>query len=416
MTQKIFVTDAQIKAARMLVDLDRELGRETDEATRAIAAMGRDDDEPPSPAGRRGPPHRTWEADVSRSGTSFWVTLNRKQRDQLRSVGTWRTFPVGAVLMREGDPADHVIVILGGRAKVSVDSGGREHVLALRGVGQLIGERAAQSVNVRSATVTALEMVWALVVQTRDFAAFTMVHPDVLTVLENQLWNRLSEEPPRPGPRPRGWRRFHASRAPARPDAGLPGPDLTAGRPQHRPEPLTGENRTVLLSAPVGFGSGPRTDDDRALIRRELRGMMDAAVRGISDVRTEDRGDGLLTMLPAAVSSEEVMRLLARLAAALERHNRDRRDSARFELRLTVNVGPVSRGSSGFSGEAVNIAANCWTLRSSRRPWPTRKPAWASSSRRSSTRPSSDPTGTWTKSLATPKYRSRSKTPTPRPG
>jgi hypothetical protein len=80
-------------------------------------------------------------------------------------------------------------------------------------------------------------------------------------------------------------------------------------------------------------------------------------VRGISEVRTEDRGDGLLTVLPAAVSSEEVMRLLARLAAALERHTRDQRDSARFQLRLAVNVGPVSRGSSGLSGEAVTIAA-----------------------------------------------------------
>jgi hypothetical protein len=51
------------------------------------------------------------------------------------------------------------------------------------------------------------------------------------------------------------------------------------------------------------------------------------------------------------------MRLFAGLAAALERHNRDQRDSARFQLRLAVNVGPVSRGSSPLSGEAVNIVA-----------------------------------------------------------
>jgi len=37
MTEKIVVTDAQVKAAQMIVDHDRAVGRETDEATRKIA-------------------------------------------------------------------------------------------------------------------------------------------------------------------------------------------------------------------------------------------------------------------------------------------------------------------------------------------------------------------------------------------
>lgn len=37
MTEKIVVTDAQVKAAQMIVDRDRAIGRETDEATRMIA-------------------------------------------------------------------------------------------------------------------------------------------------------------------------------------------------------------------------------------------------------------------------------------------------------------------------------------------------------------------------------------------
>jgi uncharacterized protein YegP (UPF0339 family) len=37
MAEKIVVTDAQVKAAQMIVDRDRATGRETDEATRKIA-------------------------------------------------------------------------------------------------------------------------------------------------------------------------------------------------------------------------------------------------------------------------------------------------------------------------------------------------------------------------------------------
>jgi CRP-like cAMP-binding protein len=353
MTQKIFVTDAQVKAARMLVEINRDLGRETDDATLVIASHGRDDDEPPSRPGQRGHPDQAGETGSIRSDVNFWDVLDPKQQDQLRSVGAWQTFRAGAVIMREGEPADYIVVILGGRAKITVYRDGRERVLAFRGIGQLIGERAAQRVNVRSATVTALEMVWALVVQTRDFAAFTMGHQDVLKFLDDQTFERLTEERPRSGRGAGGWRRL--GRRPAPPDR--PGHDRMAESSRHRPGRMTDENRTVLLSDVVGFDAGKRTDGDRAVISQALRGMMETALQGISDARTEDRGDGLLTVLPAAVSPEEMRNLLAVLPAALERHNRDQRDAVRFQVRIAVNVGPVSGRSGSLTGEAIDIAA-----------------------------------------------------------
>ena len=258
--------------------------------------------------------------------------------------------------MREGDKGDHVIVILGGRAKVSVNRNGRERVLAVRGLGELIGERAAQDVSVRSATVTALEMVWALVVQTEDFARFIKDHPPVVNILQDQIWKRLTEGPPTVRPQ---WRLASPPRcAGARTSGREPwrGPAFTGP-----PRTLAGENHTILLSDVVGFGPGTRTDDDRAVIREALRTMMNAALKGISEVRTEDRGDGFLTVLPPAVATEEIMRrVLAELPAALEQHNRDQRDSRRFQLRLAVNVGPVSGDAGRVSGEAVDITA--WLL------------------------------------------------------
>ena len=49
-------------------------------------------------------------------------------------------------------------------------------------------------------------------------------------------------------------------------------------------------------------------------------------------------------------------RLLGKLPAALERHNRTRPEPVRFKLRLAVSVGPVVNDM-GVSGEAIIVAA-----------------------------------------------------------
>jgi hypothetical protein len=75
-------------------------------------------------------------------------------------------------------------------------------------------------------------------------------------------------------------------------------------------------------------------------------------------VWSEDRGDGLLTVIPPAVSTGLVLqRLLGEMPTTLEAHNRAHRASARFQLRLAVNVGPVVSDAVGVSGEAIIVVA-----------------------------------------------------------
>ena len=128
-------------------------------------------------------------------GVVFWGALDPVEREAFRSVAVSRTFAAGARLIQEGDRADHVIVILGGRTKICIEENGNERVLAERGPGQLVGERGALQVSVRSASVIALETVQALVVRTTDFAAFISAHPAVLKIVESQLYDRLTERP-----------------------------------------------------------------------------------------------------------------------------------------------------------------------------------------------------------------------------
>jgi hypothetical protein len=113
---------------------------------------------------------------LNRPQPSFWEALRPAEREQFKSSAELRTFAAGARLMREGETANHVMVILTGQTEVRVNDRGTERVLARRGPGQLIGERAALQVNVRSATVVTLDTVRALVMQTEDFAAFLNRH------------------------------------------------------------------------------------------------------------------------------------------------------------------------------------------------------------------------------------------------
>ena len=86
--------------------------------------------------------------------------------------------------------------------------------------------------------------------------------------------------------------------------------------------------------------------------------MTQMAMRGFPDARSEDRGDGFLTVVPPDISTARVLdQLLKELPSALDLYNGSQRESARFKLRLAVNVGPVVTDMSGVSGEAIIVAA-----------------------------------------------------------
>ena len=198
---------------------------------------------------------------ASRSNSvNFWESLYPTEREALRSIASWRTFAAGARLMEEGDRADYVMVILGGRVKICVDENGAERVLAVRGLGQLVGERGALKVSMRSATVIALDMIWALVVQTKDFAAFISAHPRVLDIVQNQLYQRRCEGRVDYRRADLGGVQADATGSAA---ADQPDDDHRARHSRRPSQLLNGENCTVFLTDVVGLGPRMRTDSDR---------------------------------------------------------------------------------------------------------------------------------------------------------
>lgn len=294
----------------------------------------------------RAPAPSAWGlADATGRGipsVNFWNSLDLAERQAFTAVADERTFARGARLMHEGEQADRVMLIRAGRTQIIVQGVSGERVITERGPGQLVGERGALRVNVRSASVVALEMVRALVMTTEDFASFVSAHPRILDVIESQIYDRLTE-----GPTVHdlsGW-------------PGVPPPE-PVDRPsaEHpRQHALTGENCTVLLTDVVAFGAHDRNDRDRRIIRRGSLEMTQASLGVLWEACiSEDRGDGLLIVVPPDVPTARIMERLHReLPGELALHNRTYGEQARIRLRVAVNVGPVMGDPLGMSGEAI---------------------------------------------------------------
>jgi len=105
-----------------------------------------------------------------------------------------------------------VMIIDSGWVKVSVRDGNEagEKILAVRGQGDVVGERAALTTQVRSATVTALDEVSAMVVPADRFAEFLRGHPRAVEVLQREVKERQEEDRARlfPGERAGAERRL----------------------------------------------------------------------------------------------------------------------------------------------------------------------------------------------------------------
>ena len=133
-----------------------------------------------------------WERPTARS---FWNALADPEREALAAAGVEEFFRAGAVLCRAGEDTSQVTIIDSGWVKVSVtDANGGEKILAVRGQGDVVGERAALTTQVRSATVTALDEVSAMVVPAERFAEFLRGHPRAAEVLERQVTERREED------------------------------------------------------------------------------------------------------------------------------------------------------------------------------------------------------------------------------
>ncbi|MET9699648.1 Crp/Fnr family transcriptional regulator [Streptomyces sp. NPDC006529] len=103
----------------------------------------------------------------------FLARLEDADGAALRALGHEVTYPARATLLHQDEPTAHVLLVLRGWTKVTAaHANGYQALLALRGPGDIIGESAALTRRPRSATVTALERVHAVVIEHETFRAY----------------------------------------------------------------------------------------------------------------------------------------------------------------------------------------------------------------------------------------------------
>jgi hypothetical protein len=294
---------------------------------------------PPETHGNSGSPQQgRTSAKESKTMVNFWESLTADQKRAFRAKAHERVFAAGARLMQEGGHGDHVAVIRSGLTEIRVCENGTERVVAVRGPGQLIGERAALEVNPRSATVVALQTVVALVMRTADFAAFISTYPAVLKLVENQIFTRMRES--------------RGDQEPADGQLALAG---KIGYPGAGPSRLTGQNCTVVRTDVVEFGAAVRDAEAHKIIKKALPAMTQLALGPVWDMcRCEDRGDGLLVIVPPDVPTALVIeRLVTMLPPQLKRHNLTYSAASRIQLRLAIEVGPIEDTEFGVTGRSI---------------------------------------------------------------
>jgi hypothetical protein len=134
---------------------------------------------------------------------------------------------------------------------------------------------------------------------------------------------------------------------------------LRSGRPRRFFSESRLEHRSIIVVDIAGSARWNNRDQLRA--REALMGAIHTAIRAAglfpADVALEDRGDGMILLIPASVSKVDLLDpILPCLAEAIHAHNAGVDPELRIQLRVSVHAGEVHRDAHGWVGTDLNTA------------------------------------------------------------
>jgi CRP/FNR family transcriptional regulator, cyclic AMP receptor protein len=122
---------------------------------------------------------------------SLFEEVSPADLKQVAALASERMYPEAAELVRQGDPGDELYIIVSGNVLVMMN--GRQ--VAVRSVGDCVGEMAILTREPRSATLIANGEVRVLCVERRDFQAMLRDRPEIGLAVIRTLAQRLREQP-----------------------------------------------------------------------------------------------------------------------------------------------------------------------------------------------------------------------------
>ena len=117
---------------------------------------------------------------------------------QVAALASERVYPEAAELVRQGDPGDELYIIVKGKVLVMMNA----RQVAVRSIGDCVGEMAILTREPRSATLIADSEVRVLCIERRDFQAMLRDRPEIGLALTKTLAQRLRETTAQLGPLP----------------------------------------------------------------------------------------------------------------------------------------------------------------------------------------------------------------------
>ncbi|MFC6016400.1 Crp/Fnr family transcriptional regulator [Plantactinospora solaniradicis] len=119
-------------------------------------------------------------------------TLHTEEEwSSLERIGTVIRYPVGSILVGEGEATDFVLLIRTGHVKVV--SGTPRRIVGIRRPGEMVGEMASIRMKPRSASVFALSDVEALFLSADRWRTFLLQHPRAVLAQLYATEERLAE-------------------------------------------------------------------------------------------------------------------------------------------------------------------------------------------------------------------------------
>jgi hypothetical protein len=124
--------------------------------------------------------------------------------------------------------------------------------------------------------------------------------------------------------------------------------------------PVGGQVCALIAVDIAGFTRPDRDDDVRMFMREELYRILERAFDGSGTPWTacfrEDRGDGVLVVVPPGIAATGIIDPLPeRLRSLIRRHNHVSCAAANIQLRMAAHLGPVNHDGHGFVGTDVDL-------------------------------------------------------------
>ena len=127
------------------------------------------------------------------------------------------------------------------------------------------------------------------------------------------------------------------------------------------PDPPAGgrsQQCSIVAFDVVAFGDRRRDDDVQLYVRSGLYRIIEKAFDAVGvpwrACHREDRGDGVLVVVPARYATEPLISPLAdRVRAGLRRHNKLSSEAAQIRLRMALHAGHVHFDDYGVAGQTL---------------------------------------------------------------